>query len=199
MKLHCHPISPYARKAMILCRLHGLEVEEIVASADGARGYTGGVNPLGKIPALELADGGLIFDSPVVCEYLDGLSDVPLLPAAGYARIEQQVLHALGDGLSDAVYNYRYETVRDEALHWDTLIERNTTAMMMGIKYLDDKIDALGYPWSFGNVAIICALDYMSFRAPHVDWAVLSPKLADWHSGFQSDAAYSDSYGYPKT
>ena len=198
MKLHCHPISPYARKAMILCRLHNLDVEEISAKGGGPRGYTEGVNPLGKIPALELADGRIIFDSPVVCEYLDGLSDAPLLPVARDDRIQQKVLHALGDGLSDAVYNYRQEVVRDKALHWDTLIERHTMAMTMGVEYLDSKIDMLGVTWSFGNIAIICALDYMRYRAPHMDWTELSPALADWHSTFQSNAAYSDSYGYPK-
>jgi len=195
MKLHCHPISPYARKAMILCRLKGIKVEEILASADGANGYTGGVNPLGKIPALEVSKTQLLFDSPVICEYLDSLKD-PLLPPSGVRRFRQLQLHALGDGLSDAVYNYRYEIVRPEYLHWSDIIERHNTAMGTSLDYLEAMVSKLGKPWGFGNIAIICALDYMHYRASHIEWQKRAPQLADWHARFTSELAYQDTYAY---
>jgi len=111
MKLICSPISPYARKVMILARLSGIALEECLPDKDGTNGYVAGDNPLGKIPALEWQSGQYLFDSPVICEFLDSLREKPLLPSEGHERIAQLWQHALGDGLSDAVYNYRMETI----------------------------------------------------------------------------------------
>lgn len=197
MKLYCHPISPYARKAMILARHHGIHVEELRAEAAGNNGYAAGDNPLGKIPALEWQPGQYLFDSPVICEYLDSLSDAPILPQDPHRHMLNKWQHALGDGLADAVYNYRYETVRPKALHWDEMILRHETSIRNVIATLDKICDWLGGPWSYGNLAIITALDYASYRAGHIDWRELSPKLSAWHSQFTDDAAYKATYGYP--
>lgn len=196
MKLHCHPISPYARKAMILSRLKGLSIDEVTAKADGARGYTDGANPLGKIPALEISNHTpVLFDSSVICEYLDTLQS-PILAQSGPERWAQLRLHALGDGISDAVYNYRYESVRPDNLHWAKMLKRHTTALEMAVDALASDIDALGTPWTFGNLSVICALDYMSFRAPHIDWKERAPDLMAWHAEFTAYAAYRDTYAY---
>ena len=195
----CHPISPYARKAMILCRLHGIEVEEIQPEKDGAKGYKAGDNPLGKIPALEWQPGQFLFDSPVICDYLDSLGEVPILAADKHQHYLQKWQHALGDGLSDAVYNYRYEIVRPEALHWKEMIERHETAILSAVETLEQISDWLGGPWTYGNLAIICALDYASYRAGHLNWQERAPKLAAWHANFNDDAAYQDTYGFPET
>ena len=196
MKLHCHPISPYARKAMILARLKGIEVEEVIAIRDGVNGYTGGDNPLGKIPALEWQPQQFLFDSPVVCEYLDQMQGAPILPSEKHQRYLNLWQHALGDGLSDAVYNYRYETVRPKDLHWPEIIERHDTAIRNAIDTLEQICDWLGGPWTFGNLAIICALDYTSYRAGHVNWQNRAPKLEKWHAQFENDPHYKDTYAY---
>lgn len=196
MKLHCHPISPYARKAMILARLHGIEVEEIKAVKDGTNGYTNGDNPLGKIPALEWQPQQFLFDSPVVCEYLDTLGDTPILPSDTHMRFLNLWQHALGDGLADAVYNYRYETVRPKELHWPEMIERHETAIRNAVDTLEQISEWIGAPWTFGNLAIVCALDYASYRAGHMDWQARAPKLATWHSQFQSDPHYISTFEY---
>jgi len=198
MKLICHPISPYARKAMILARIHNIDVEEIQPETDGARGYKAGDNPLGKIPALEWQPGQYLFDSPVICEYLDSLSDNPILAKDTHLHFLQKWQHALGDGLADAVYNYRQEVARPEALHWPEMIERHETAIVQSIDTLERICEWLGGPWSYGNLAIICALDYASFRAGHLGWQNRAPKLASWHAVFETDAAYLATYKYPK-
>lgn len=197
MKLICHPISPYARKAMILARLHKIEVEEIYPEKDGARGYKAGDNPLGKIPALEWQPQQYLFDSPVICEYLDGLASSPILTADKHQHILQKWQHALGDGLSNAVYDFRMEAVRPSKLHWAEMIERHETAILTSLDTLENICDWLGKPWTYGNLAIICALDYASYRAKHLDWQNRAPKLAVWHSMFASDEAYSETYVYP--
>jgi len=196
MKLICHPISPYARKAMILARLHGIEVEELQPEKDGANGYVAGDNPLGKIPALEWQPGQYLFDSPVVCEYLDSFGESNILPTEGHARFLNLWQHALGDGLSDAVYNYRYEIVRPKELHWDEIIKRHETAIIRSIDTLEKICDWLGGPWTFGNLAIVTALDYASFRAGHLSWQDRGPKLAKWFEAFQEDVHYKATYVY---
>ena len=198
MKLICHPISPYARKAMILGRLHGVEVEEIQPEKDGANGYVAGDNPLGKIPALEWQPGQYLFDSPVICEYLDSLAKAPILPADGHSRYLNLWQHALGDGLADAVYNYRYEIVRPEELHWDEMIKRHETAIIRSIDTLENICQWIGGPWTYGNLAIVTALDYANFRAGHLSWQDRAPRLAKWFEAFQNDPYYKATYGYPK-
>lgn len=198
MKLICHPISPYARKAMILARLHGIELEEIQPEKDGANGYVAGDNPLGKIPALEWQPQQYLFDSPVICQYLDSLGKAQILPADEHMRFLNMWQHALGDGLADAVYNYRYEIVRPPDLHWDEMITRHETAITRSIETLEIICQWLGGPWTYGNLAIVTALDYASFRAGHLNWQERAPKLAEWQEAFTQDPHYQATYGYPK-
>jgi glutathione S-transferase len=196
MKFITSPLSPYARKVMILARLSGISLEEISAKKDGANGYMAGDNPLGKIPALEWQPGQYLFDSPVICEYLDSLREVPLLPADGHARYIQLWQHALGDGLSDAVYNYRYETVRPPDLHWHAMITRHDRAIKNTVETLEKISPWLGEDWTYGNIAIVCGLDYASYRAPHFDWKAAAPKLRDWHASLAATAVWAETNAY---
>lgn len=199
MKLICHPISPFARKAMILARLSDIELEECEPKKKGANGYSAGDNPLGKIPALEWQPGQYLFDSPVICEYLDSLRESPLLPPEGHPRFIQLWQHALGDGLSEAVYNYRYETVRPPDLHWDEMIARHDQAIINAVMTLEKISPWLGEDWTFGNIAIICGLDYASYRASHFDWKEAAPKLKLWHSKLAKTAVWTETYAYGET
>lgn len=196
MKLFCDPISPYARKVMILARLSGIELEEARATKNGKQGYKAGDNPLGKIPALEWQPGQFLFDSPVICEYLDSLRPEPLLPKAGHTRFLQLWQHALGDGLSDAVYNYRMETVRPPDLHWDEMIERHDQAIQNAVATLEKICPWLGVDWTFGNLAIICGLDYASYRAAHFNWRSSAPKLSEWHQKLSTTDVWKNTYAY---
>lgn len=202
MKLYYNPISPFARKVMIMAALKNIQLEYVNAITDGAQGYTGGRNPLGKIPTLEWEAEQYLFDSRVICEYLDSIKGQAILTQIGAARYEQLCQHALGDGLSEAVYNRRYETVRPEALHWNSKISRHDTAIIntiCALEVLADKADSpLGKPWTFGNLAIICALDSTSFRANHVKWETRAPALKTWYDSFQSDPHYASTYAYPQ-
>lgn len=196
MKLICHPISPYARKVMILARLSGIELDEVYPEKDGANGYAAGDNPLGKIPALEWQPSQFLFDSPVICEYLNSLRDAPLLPPTGQMRYIQLWQHALGDGLSDAVYNYRVETMRPAALQWDEMINRHDQAIKNSIATLEKISPWLGEDWTYGNIAVLCGLDYASYRAAHFDWKTAAPKLAEWHQALANTKVWQETNGY---
>jgi len=182
---------------MILARLAGVELEEVSPKQDGANGYVAGDNPLGKIPALEWQPGQYLFDSPVICQYIDSLREEPMLPESGHSRFIQLWQHALGDGISDAVYNYRYETVRPSDLHWDQMIERHDQSIRNAVATLERISPWLGENWTYGNIAIVCGLDYASYRAGHFDWRRAAPQLADWHAALsQDDKAWRETYGY---
>ena len=198
MKLICDPISPYARKVMILARLSGFELDEVRPMKDGINGYIAGDNPLGKIPALEWQPGQFLFDSPVICEYLNSLRKTKLLPDDGHMRFIQLWQHALGDGLSDAVYNYRMETVRPPDLHWDEMIDRHDQAIRRSVETLDKISPWLGEDWTYGNIAIVCGLDYAAYRAGHFNWKRAAPKLADWHRNLSETDVWRDTYAYDK-
>jgi len=194
-RMHGSPISPYARKAMIIARLHGISLDIIPAKASGDAGYTGGANPLGKIPALEWKPGQWLFDSAVICEWLDAKGQTPLL-GQGELRWIHLWQAALGDGISDAAYNLRYEMTRPEALHWPQMIARHEHALRASVDTLESIVGSLGVPWTFGNVAIVTGLDYMDYRAGHLDWRGRAPKLAAWHEAFAATDAYRGTFAY---
>lgn len=180
----------------MLARLSGIELEEVAPEKDGANGYVAGDSPLGKIPALEWQPGQFLFDSPVIFQYIDELREAPLLPEPTHPRFIQLWQHALGDGLSDAVYNYRVETARPKALHWGEMIERHNQAIRNALATLETISPWLGTQWAYGNLAIICAMDYASYRAPHINWSEDCPKLAEWHKSLSDDKVWRETYGY---
>ena len=196
MKLICHPNSPYARKVMILARLSDIDLDEMPPKQDGANGYVAGDNPLGKIPALEWQPGQFLFDSPVICEYLNSLRETPLLPESGHNRYIQLWQHALGDGLADAVYNYRMETFRPADLQWADMIERHEASLRNAVATLEKISPWLGEDWTYGNISIVCALDYAGYRAGHLDWRSAAPNLAAWHKDKAQTEVWKETYAY---
>jgi len=119
---------------------------------------------------------------------LDSQRQSPLLPESGDERVIQLWQHALGDGLSDAVYNYRMEIVRPIELHWDRAISRHDQAIRNAINTLDKISPWLGKDWTYGNIAVMCGLDYVRYRATHIDWQKSASQLASWHCNLsQSD------------
>lgn len=195
MKLYFSPTSPFARKCRIVAQVKSITLEEEAVGSFNFQGYVTDTNPLGKIPVLLREDGVPLFDSPVICEYLDSLSN-PWLPSSGEPRWEQLRYHRLGDGLAEAVYNYRFETLRDEALRWEPIIARHESAIKTTIAALEGEVDKLSADWDFGTVSLIVALDYTDFRAGHLEWRSFAPKLAAWHEGFKSDPDWKTTYAY---
>ncbi|MCF6221237.1 MAG: glutathione S-transferase N-terminal domain-containing protein [Robiginitomaculum sp.] len=182
MKLIISPTSPYSRKCRIIIREKGLDVAEVETVPFDDESLLHDVNPLGKVPALIDGENAL-YDSPVICEYLDAL-DEPWLPK-GKAAWRQKTLHALGDGMIDAVLTFRMERIRPQEQWWDFWAMRQENATVRALQHLETITDELGEPWEFGNLAIACALGYVDFRAADMQWRDHMPKLAKWFEAFE--------------
>lgn len=190
MRLYWSSRSPFVRKVMVVAHEAGLadrieRVPTVVAlTAPGLDLLP--TNPLGKIPTLVLEDGTALYDSVVICEYLDGLSGSPrLFPAAGPARIEALRRHALGNGFLDFLLLQRTEMGRETP---DRRILDGFAAKQAAVlARLEAEAPALdAAPFGIGQVGIGCALSYLDFRWPHAGWRATHPALAAWHEGFRA-------------
>ncbi len=189
MKLILSKTSPYARKVRILALEKGLDIEEVTTVPFDDDAVLHDANPLGKVPALVM-DENTIYDSPVICEYLDGLGK-PWLPK-GEAGFRQKTLHALGDGIIDAIFAFRMERIRPPEQWWDFWAMRQENATVRALQHLENIVDELGAPWEYGNLSIACGLGYVDFRAADMAWRDHMPKLAKWFEAFEKRKSYKD-------
>ena len=185
MYLRYSQTSPFVRKVMIVAIETGLggglRLEKTNAWApdtDLPRD-----NPLCKVPALVTDGGEHLYDSPVICEYLDSLHDgAKLFPAAGGARWTALRRQALADGIMDAAVAVRVETVtRPDAYRWDAWAERQRVAIRRGVDAREEEADSLDQRFSIGEIAIACALGYLEFRHAIDDWRHNHPALSAWY------------------
>jgi glutathione S-transferase len=178
--------SPFARKVRIAAAFLGLEGDitldpsNTMDESDSIRGQ----NPLGKIPALILDDGRVLYDSRVIVEYLDAKAGGgKLLPTDLDARMEALRLQALGDGIADAailiVYETRYRPDQEPFEPWLAHQRGKIERALDALEAAPPPID----PLDVGAIAIACALGYLDFRK-QVDWRALNPGLISWVDDF---------------
>jgi glutathione S-transferase len=184
MKLYGNAASPFARKCRVIAHELGLELDVVrtlpVQEPDFRR-----VNPLGKIPALVLDDGSVLIDSPVICEYLNHAGGGKFFPGAGIfqhssGRWKALGLQALSDGLADA------------AVAWIVLGRENPPPAANRARQMDAinaTLDVLEHtkfadPPTIGEIAVACAIGYVGFRLPELDWKSSRPQLAAWYDRF---------------
>jgi len=188
MKLHWSPRSPFVRKVMVVVHELGLADRvtcvRTVAASTKPHAELMRDNPLSKIPTLVLDDGTVIYDSPVICEYLDGLDGAPKLhPAEPRARLVALRRQALGDGFLDMLVLLRDERMR--ANPSDVHKASATVRKAAVLKSLEQEAEALvATPFGIGHVAIGCALSYLDFRYADEDWRKDHPGIASWHATF---------------
>lgn len=183
MKLHWSPKSPYVRKVMICAHELGLtdKLERIrsVAAMLQPNERLMQDNPLSKIPTLMLEDGSTLFDSVVICEYLNDLAGGTLFPKQGPAKWQALRWHAFGDGLLDALILWRNERERTAPL--PALMDAFEHKTRASLKQLDAEADALTTaPFSIGTLTIGCALGYLDYRFDAFGWRTQAPHLAVW-------------------
>lgn len=185
MKLHWSPKSPYVRKVMICAHELGLadrfELVRSVAAMLKPNERLMQDNPLSKIPTLVLDDGFTLFDSVVICEYLNDMADGSLFPKHGSDKWQALRWHALADGLLDTLILWRNEREREAPLA--TLIAAFELKTRAALKLLEDEAQALAEtPFSIGHVTVACALGYADYRFEALGWRGLAPRLAEWHA-----------------
>jgi glutathione S-transferase len=187
MKLRYSPTSPYVRKVTVVAHETGLigRIELVPTNVWAVDTDIGRDNPLGKVPALTTDGGEVLFDSPVICEYLDSLHDgTKLYPPAGGARWTALRRQALADGMLDAGVLRRLESLRKEPERSSAWIERQRAAVERALDALEEEASALGQTVTIGHVAIGCALGWFDFRFPADDWRARRPALAGWYAAF---------------
>ena len=190
MRLFYSPNSPYARKARIIIRELDLtsRVEDVIVTLP-ADAKLRAVNPLGKIPALLLDDGSVIYDSPVICEYLDELGGGKFFPrptlfAEAKGRWRTLTLQALGDGLADAVVRRTQELRLPEDKRSSDVVTRQTKAIEAAFAVLDRAAAKFQAEPTIGELAVASAIGYLDLRAPEDGWRGRYPALAHWLENF---------------
>jgi glutathione S-transferase len=188
MKLHWSPRSPFVRKVMIVAHERGLvdRIARVRTVVETARPHAELMrdNPLSKIPTLVLDDGAVLYDSAVICEYLDALSGAPkLFPQQLIARMTALCRQALGDGFLDLLVLNRNERARTQPsdLHLKSAAARTAAVL----DHLEREAEALSAtPFDIGHVAIGCALSYLDFRYADDNWRKGRRHIADWYEVF---------------
>ena len=184
MKLIGSVTSPYVRKVRVVMADKKLDysfIQENVWAADTTIQQT---NPLGKVPCLVMEDGSTLYDSRVIAEYLDTLTPVcKLLPPNGRDRAEVKVWEALADGVLDAAVLVRLETtLRPDAQQSPEWIARQWGKVHAGLRVMSERLGesafSAGNHYSLADVAVGCALGWIAFRFPDIDWRGDYPNLA---------------------
>jgi glutathione S-transferase len=190
MKLYYAAASPYVRKVMITAMETGLDkkietapvtVVPVKPNADIARD-----NPLMKVPTLVTDGGEVLYDSRVICEYLDSLHDGrKLIPASGGERWRVLRQQALGDGILDAGLLVRYETfIRPQEKQWSDWLAGQGKKITQGLDLAESEAEMLSGPVNLGQIAIACAIGWLEFRKPVGDIRAGRPKLTKWYEEF---------------
>lgn len=186
MKLRYSTTSPFARKVRVVALECGLanDVEPVLSNPWAPGSPVAADNPLGKIPVLITDDGECLYDSRVICEYLDALAGGVLFPAAGPERWTALRRQALADGIADAAVLRRMESVRPEGERSDAWSARQQAAIARALDVLEREVGDFGQAPTIGTIAIACALGYLDFRFAAEDWRRARPVLAAWYAVF---------------
>ena len=186
MRLIYADASPFARKARILIIELGLEnsvtLDALAAVTPvSSNEALNDVNPLGMVPALDLGNGDSLYDSLVICEYLDDIGKGHFFPTDSSHRIRALALHALANGMLDLAVALRYETaLRPEELRWPSWIEHQKAKIERGLDALEKRCSEFEFEPLIGEITVACVLGYLDFRYADNNWRSKRPSLAGW-------------------
>ena len=204
MKLFWSSRSPFVRKVMVTAHELGLagsiQTQRVVVSAAAPNAEVMAVNPLNKIPTLLLDDGSALYDSRVICEYLDTLHSGPkLFPADPAARFDALRRQALGDGLMVVIVLRLGEQARPAATQSEKHLSAYRLKIATALDRLEGEAGELAGALAIGHVAVGCALAHLDFRFAADDWRAGRPSLARWYGDFarrpsMQATEYADAY-----
>jgi glutathione S-transferase len=184
VKLHYSPTSPYVRKVMTCAIARGIEgrIQTSETNPHESPPTLLRDNPLSKVPCLVTEDGLALFDSPVICEYLDSVGDeMPLFPPHGAARWRALRFQAIGDGVMDATVIRRLEQMLPREPGRDGVIAKQEAKITRTLDLLE--ADPPAQHLDIGAIAVACALGYLDLRFAESRWREGRPKLAHWYEG----------------
>ncbi|WP_170329791.1 glutathione S-transferase [Ruegeria arenilitoris] len=189
MKLYHSPTSPYVRKVMVLLhetgQLEDVEVLNVATTPLAPADELQGKVPLRRIPALERPDGPTLFDSRVICAFLDARAKAGMYPE-GAGRWDVLTLEALADGILDSAVGMAYEArLRPEDKQWDTWLDAQWGKIERACAALNQRWMAhLSGPLDMGQVAVACALGYLDLRHDARNWRKGNDALSEWFAAF---------------
>lgn len=198
MKLIGSTTSPFVRKVRVVMaekKLDYVFLQENVWAPDTTIQQS---NPLAKVPCLLMEDGGAMFDSRVIVEYIDTLTPVgKLIPAQGRERVEVKCWEALADGIMDAAILVRLEkTLRPAEQQSQEWIDRQMSKVHAGLKSmssgLGDTAFCTGTHLTLADISVGCALGWLSFRFPEIDWRGDYPNLVKLFDKLSERASFKD-------
>ncbi|WP_180682321.1 glutathione S-transferase [Tepidicella baoligensis] len=201
MKLIGAHTSPYVRKVRIVMAEKKLEFQFVEENVWSDATTISDANPLGKVPCLVMEGGEAIYDSRVIVEYLDTLSPVgKLIPPSGRERVEVKTWEALADGILDAAVLARLEATweqRKPGQRCQAWIDRQRGKILHGLRAMSqglaDKPFCHGIHFTLADVAVGCALGYLDFRFPDIDWRSPHPNLAKLYDKLLQRPSFADS------
>jgi glutathione S-transferase len=183
-RLIASPTSPYARKVRIVMAEKRIECELEMMDVWAPDTRIQDMNPLAQVPCLIMEDGGAVFDSRTIVEYLDTLTPVShLIPGNGRERVEVRTWEALADGLLDAAILVRLEhTLRMPTQQSSAWVERQMAKVRAALHWassgLGERPWCNGQAYTLADIALGCALGWLDFRFPSLDWRARYPNLA---------------------
>ena len=185
MRLYYSPNSPYAHKVRVLAMERNIadQLELIEVSTADLDGPLPEINPLGKVPALDAGVDGIIHDSPVICEYLDGYTTSAASPGKAI-DLADKCFAATAHGMLDAGYAVRMEKTRPEHLQWQGWKDKQFGKINRTLDQLEANPATLPAQPTIGAIALACTLEWLDFRHPEGQWLAKRPKLASWANEF---------------
>jgi glutathione S-transferase len=189
MKLFSRPASPFVRKVRVMAREIGLagQIDEIMlASPEEMKSEMPKYNPLGKIPALILNDDTILYDSKVICEYLDSLHNgEKFFPSELNARWKTLLLQGLADGIGDAIIIAAMNKFnRPEKFVYEPAISFQLEKVERGLLEINGQVSNFSKLGRIGPLSVACTIGYIDFRFPDFGWREQNLELEDWYSAF---------------
>lgn len=189
MKLYYSPTSPFVRKVNVFAIESGLEdqIEWLRTNPWQSEDVLTSVNPLSQVPTLITDDGMILYDSRVICEYLDSLRTASkLIPEEAELRWPALRLQALADGILEAGISRFLERKRESALQsadWDSMQKISIERALIALE--NSVVDWSNYTaLNIGVISVACTLGWLDFRFAEEDWREAHPQLAKWFAGF---------------
>ncbi len=189
MKLYYRPASPFARKVRVIARELDIKLEEVQVDAKTSEELHR-ANPIAKLPTLVLDDGSSLFNSRVICEYLNETGGGRFFPGMSIwrnntGRWRALGLAALGDGISEAALQCMIENTMPEGKRRAEVVAYQRTLIVDAIATLERFAPRFAELPTIGEISVACALGYVGFRLPDLEWRGTHPHLRAWFEKFE--------------